>query len=64
MTILSAAMKAGTKTYFLYCIIEVGIIEAFNSTSRYLDGLLTIDNPYFKGMVTQFVFSWTVVELS
>ena len=28
-------------------------IEAFNSTSRYLDDLLNIDNPYFKGMVNQ-----------
>ena len=26
---------------------------AFNSTSRYLDDLLIIDNPYFKGMVNQ-----------
>ena len=29
------------------------IIEAFNSTSRYLDDLLNIDNPYFEGMVNQ-----------
>ena len=28
-----------------------GDIEAFNSTSRYLDDLLKIDNPYFEGMV-------------
>ena len=28
-------------------------IEAFNSTSRYLDDLLIIDNPYFEGMVNQ-----------
>ena len=28
-------------------------IEAFNSTSKYLDDLLNIDNPYFKGMVNQ-----------
>ena len=27
------------------------IIEAFKSTSRYLDDLLNIDNPYFEGMV-------------
>ena len=27
------------------------IIEAFNSTSRYLNDLLNIDNPYLKGMV-------------
>ena len=29
------------------------MIEAFNSTSRYLDDLLNIDNPYFEGMVNQ-----------
>ena len=27
------------------------IIEASNSTSRYLDELLNIDNPYFEQMV-------------
>ena len=29
------------------------ITEAFNSTSRYLDDLLNIDNPYFEQMVGQ-----------
>ena len=29
------------------------VIEAFDSTSRYLDDLLNIDNPYFEGMVKQ-----------
>ena len=29
------------------------IIEAFNSTSRYLDNLLNNDNPYFEQMVGQ-----------
>ena len=29
------------------------VIEAFNSTSRYLDDLLNIGNPYCEGMVTQ-----------
>ena len=29
------------------------IIEAFKSTSRYLDDLLNIDNPYFEGMVSR-----------
>ena len=29
------------------------IIEAFKSTSRYLDHLLNIDNPYFEGMVNR-----------
>ena len=28
-------------------------IEAFNSTFRYLDDLLNIDNPYFEEMVNQ-----------
>ena len=28
-------------------------IEAFNSTSRYLDNLLNIDNHYFEGLVNQ-----------
>ena len=32
---------------------QADIIEAFNSTSRYLDDLLNIDNPYFKQMVGQ-----------
>ena len=32
---------------------KVDIIEAFNSTSRYLDDLLNIDNPYFEQMVGQ-----------
>ena len=27
--------------------------EAFKSTSRYLDDLLNIDNPYFEGMVNR-----------
>ena len=30
---------------------EAEIIQAFNSTSRYLDYFLNIDNPYFEGMV-------------
>ena len=29
------------------------IIEVFKSTSRYLDDLLNIDNPYFEGMVNR-----------
>ena len=32
---------------------QADIIEAFNSTSRYLQDLLNIDNPYFKGMMNQ-----------
>ena len=30
---------------------QIDIIEAFNSTSRYLDDLLNIDNLYFEQMV-------------
>ena len=30
---------------------QANIIEAFNSTSRYLDDLLYVDNPYFEQMV-------------
>ena len=32
---------------------QTDIIEAFNSTSRYLDDLFNIDNPYFEQMVGQ-----------
>ena len=32
---------------------QADIIEAFNSTSRYLGDLLNIYNPYFEGMVNQ-----------
>ena len=31
---------------------QADIIEAFNSTSRYLDDLLNIDNPYFDRFVS------------
>ena len=34
-------------------MISTDIIEAFNSTSRYLDDFLNIDTPYFKRMVNQ-----------
>ena len=32
---------------------QADVIEAFNSTSRYLDDLLNIDNPYFESIVYQ-----------
>ena len=32
---------------------QADVIEVFNSTSRYLDDLLNIYNPYFEGMVNQ-----------
>ena len=38
---------------FLSVDKDAEIIEAFNSTSRYLDDLLNIDNTYFNGMVKQ-----------
>ena len=32
---------------------QADIIKAFNLTIRYLDALLNVDNPSFKGMVNQ-----------
>ena len=32
---------------------QAEIVEAFNSTSIYLDDLLNIDNPYFEDMVNR-----------
>ena len=32
---------------------QADVIEAINSTSRYLDDLLNIDNPHCEGMVNQ-----------
>ena len=32
---------------------QTDIIEALSSTSRYIDDLLNIDNPYFEHMVGQ-----------
>ena len=37
----------------LYSDNQADVIKAFNSTSRYLDDLLNIYNPYFEGMVNQ-----------
>ena len=34
-------------------IKQAEIIEAFKSTSNYLDDLLNIDNPYFEGMANR-----------
>ena len=33
--------------------IQAVVVEAFKSSSRYLDDLLDIDNPYFEQMVSQ-----------
>ena len=44
------------ESYFMTSVSDVKqaeIIEAFNSTSRYLDDLLNIDIPYFEGMVNR-----------
>ena len=41
---------------FMFSLLDnnqTDIIEAFDSTSRYLDDLLNIDNPYFEQMVGQ-----------
>ena len=35
---------------------QANINEAFTSTSRYLDDVLNIDNPYFEGMVNQRIY--------
>ena len=34
---------------------QTDIIEAFNSTSRYLDDLLNIDNPYFEQWLVRYI---------
>ena len=31
---------------------QADVVQAFNSTSRYLDDLLNIDDPYFDQMVS------------
>ena len=50
-----ALLKAAS---FLFCYerdfmisLSDDITETFKSTSRYLDDLLIIDNPYFEGIV-------------
>ena len=30
---------------------QAGVIEAFNTASRYFDDLLNIDNPYFEEFI-------------
>ena len=32
---------------------QAGVIDAYNTTSRYLDDILNIDNVYFDNMVSQ-----------
>ena len=42
------------------CHNQSDFIEAFNSTSRCLDDLRYIDNPYFKQIISQ-ISHWTPV---
>ena len=37
----------------LYVEKQSEIIEAFSSTSKFLDDLLNIDNTYFDGLISQ-----------
>ena len=42
------------KRYFMLSLSDnnqADIVETFNSTSKYLDDLLNIDNPYFEHIV-------------
>ena len=32
---------------------QADVVEAFNSTSKYLDDLFSNDNPYFEQMISQ-----------
>ena len=32
---------------------QAGVIDAFNTTSRYLDDILNINNVYFDNMISQ-----------
>ena len=43
---------------------EAEIIEAFNSTSRYLDDLSKIDNTYFDGMASQICSSESELQIN
>ena len=49
--------KKKKKKMSLFHDTQADIMEAFNSTSRYLDDLLKIDNPYFEGMNTQILLN-------
>ena len=40
-------------SYSFSDVKQAEIIKAFKSTSRYLDDILNIDNPYFEGMVNR-----------
>ena len=51
VSLLTVSISTKTRNYRLS--INLTHIEAFNSTCRYLDELLNIDNPDFEGMVSQ-----------
>ena len=46
------------KRYFMLSLSGNYQADTFNCTSRYLDDLLNIDNPYFKHMVSQTYPTW------
>ena len=48
---MSVYRTIGPLVLLLFLIIIKSIL--FNSTAKYLDDLLYIDNPYFEGMVSQ-----------
>ena len=48
-----ASVQSDLRRYFtmsLSAVKDAEIMEAFNSTSRYLDGVLNIDNTYFSNL--------------
>ena len=47
------SLQLSSRTHVAKINNKKDIIEAFNSSSRYLDDLLNIDNPYFEQMVGQ-----------
>ena len=61
------ALLAEEFCFDLKYISWADIIEVFNSAPRYLGGVLNIDKPYFKGMVTRTAellnCSWTKLIL-
>ena len=54
---LIESVSEGFSSYFFMLPLseenQSGVIEAFNSTSRYLDDLLNIDNNFFGSMVNR-----------
>ena len=52
---INYSTTANERDFMMYLsdVKQAEIIEAFKSTSRYLDDLLNIDNPYFEDMVNR-----------